>query len=662
MKQGATEMAILTFHNLAQSFAGIDIFTGASARIDEDSRIGLVGPNGVGKTTLLKIIAGLARPDDGSVSMSPGLRLGYLQQEAMEAFSGRENTLIKEMYTVFAGVRDMELRMRELEELMADDPSNMAVIDEYGDITTEFERIGGYDYELRIEQTLTGLGFKPQHYELPLDKLSGGQKTRALLARLLLEAPDLLVLDEPTNHLDVQAVQYLERTLSNWRGALLIVSHDRYFLDRVANTIWEMSALGIDAYRGNYSAYLYQRSHKTDYETTLYEQEYERMAKELDYIKRNIARASTNGMAVGRLRRLSRDLVAIERVGLIAYKQSKSWLQSGIGNVRPLGVQEAEQMLKAIPAPKTRIQRPHVRLSSGRRSGEWVLSGRKLTIGYPDAPLFETDEFTLDRGACAALIGPNGTGKTTLLKSIMGKLKPLKGTLQTGLNVRIGYFAQAHDDMNPDNTVMDELMRHKRMKISEARGHLGPYLFGDDDIVKKVSALSGGERARLALAILALEGANFLLLDEPTNHLDIPAQEVLQEVLENFDGAILLVSHDRYIIDRLATQIWNLEDGHMEVFEGGYADFVAMQEALREAARTEKTPQRPQRRTPPADMGKLEAQIESLEYAMRDLESLIAKASAAGKTGDVERMGEEYAANQARLEDLLEQWETVAAG
>jgi ATP-binding cassette subfamily F protein 3 len=329
-------MSILTFHNLSQAFGGFDVFADAAGRIEADSKIGLVGPNGIGKTTLLRLLAGLDTPADGGVVLQNGVRLGYLRQEAMQAFTDSENTLHAELLALFEGVRDMEAQMRDLEAQMAavDGDALDAVLDEYGALQTEFERLGGYDYELRIDQTLTGLGFKPAHYTLPLKLLSGGQKTRALLARLLLERPDLLIMDEPTNHLDVGAIQWLEKTLAAWPGALLIVSHDRYFLDRVVNTIWELHRAGLDDYRGNYTAYLKQRDARREYEVKQYEQEMERLRGELDYIKRNIARASTNGMAVGRLRRLSRDLAAIEQLGLGEYKAARSWSETGVGSVR----------------------------------------------------------------------------------------------------------------------------------------------------------------------------------------------------------------------------------------------------------------------------------------------------------------------------------------
>lgn len=577
-------MAILSTHQLGQSFGAFDVFANVTVSIEPGAKIGLVGPNGVGKTSLLLILCGLEQAAHGSVHHKAGLRLGYLRQEAMQAFQQATNTIWEEMMSVFEGVRELEQSLHALEIQMASesDPGRLnAVLEQYGTLQEQFEAMGGYDYEVRARATLEGLGFSEEQHQTPLMHLSGGQKTRALLARLLLSRPDLLVLDEPTNHLDMRAVEWLERTLRKWDGALLVVSHDRYFLDAVVDTIWEMSRSGIEAYRGNYSAYMRQRQERADFAHKLYTQEMERLYGELDYIKRNIARASTNPGAVGRLRRLSRELAAIEELGFLTYKQSRKWSDTGVGGVRMYTVMEAEAALKAIPSPNVRLPKLGVRLKPTFRSGDLVLRTRDLIIGYPDKPLFVADDILLKRAECAALIGDNGTGKTTLLKTLTGALEPLGGTITLGAGLKVGYFAQAHDSLNLDNTVLDELLRHKHMLLGQARNHLAQYLFRADDVYKQVGALSGGERARLALAILALKGANFLLLDEPTNHLDTQAQEILQEVLEQFDGTILLVSHDRYLIDRLATQIWLLEDGALSIFNGSYQEFLAAEDVTR---------------------------------------------------------------------------------
>ncbi|MBC8097807.1 MAG: ABC-F family ATP-binding cassette domain-containing protein [Armatimonadetes bacterium] len=569
-------MSIITTHNLGHHFGARQIFSKVTLSIEQDARIGLVGPNGVGKSTLLSILTGNAPALEGNVNRAAHIQLGYLQQEAVQAFSNRNQTLLNEMLSVFADVQAQEARMRALEELMGDPDADFdAVIEEYTALQEDFERIGGYDYEQRVQQTLSGLGFTPEHHELPLIHLSGGQKTRALLAKLLLQRPHLIILDEPTNHLDVATIEWLESTLRSWQGALLIVSHDRYFLDRVVTTIWELSPTGVEVYRGNYTAYTNQREEQYQRHLKLYEQESERIENELQFIKSNITRDATNGAAVGRLRRLSRDLVGIEELGLVEYLNMPTWSETGIGSIRPYTVAEAERAYKAIPAPSRKMPRLRLKLHQTEKSGEWVMQTKGLDVGYPGNCLFSAEDIHLERGACAALIGGNGTGKSTLLKTLLGELAPLSGTLTLGNNLQMGYFAQAHDRLDLESRVIDELLRNKHMPLSEARHYLAQFLFRGDDVYKKVGDLSGGERGRLAIGLLALTGANFLLLDEPTNHLDIPTQEVFQDVLGQFAGTALLVTHDRYLVDRLATQIWWLEDGQLHVFEGTYQEYLA---------------------------------------------------------------------------------------
>lgn len=647
-------MAILSGHNLSQIFGGFTVFTGVSFRIPHEGKIGLVGPNGIGKTSLLLILAGLAEATTGTLQRAHQLRLGYLRQEAMQAFHDATHTVIEEMHTVFEALQAIEARLRLLEAQLTDHPD---ALEEYGSLLEEFERRGGYDFEVRIKQTLGGLGIEESHYHTPLLNLSGGQKTRVLLARLLLERPDLLILDEPTNHLDVNAIQWLETTLKTWQGSLLIVSHDRYFLDRVATTIWEMSRTGIESYRGNYSAYVKQRDERAEYHQKRYEQEIERLNAELDYIKRNIARASTNGGAVGRLRRLSRDLAAIAQLGLMEYLNTPNWSETGVGAVRPFTVMEAENAIKTIPAPMRHQPKLQLKLNLNRRSSEIVFKTRDLEVGFPDRPLFTSEDLHLERGEFAALIGGNGTGKTTLLKILMDELAPLAGMIYPGAHLKIGYFAQAHDQLDLNQRVIDEFMRHKPSTLSEARHYLAQYLFRGDDVFKTVGSLSGGERAKLALAILAREGANFLLLDEPTNHLDIAAQEVLQQVLEQFDGTVVMVSHDRYLIDQLATQIWHVDQQHLQVFMGTYSAYLAQGQAPRTDKRAFNVP-RPSRPRPPAEIAKLEAQIHSVESSLRELGQLIERAK---KSADLALLGQQYAENEARLADLMAQWAELSA-
>jgi ATP-binding cassette subfamily F protein 3 len=566
-------MSILTASGLAQSLGATDVFTGISAGIPHAAKIGLVGPNGIGKTTLLRLLAGLDPPTRGTVHLAQGTRIGYLRQEAVEAFAGRTHTVYDEMLTDIAPVLAQAAALAALEAQMAAGDYSDTLLDTYGTLQEAFERGGGYEYEIRIRQVLEGVGFPSAQWALPLGHLSGGQKTRALLARLLLEAPDLLILDEPTNHLDVAAVEWLEHILRTWPGALLVVSHDRYFLDTVVDRIWELSRTGIEVYRGNYSAYVQQRQERWDHQQQVYEVERERMEKELDFIRQHLGTAR-NDIAVGKLRRLGRLLVAIEYLGLIGALSTR-WLDTGLSSPNLLTPDEVSRRIKALKPPATRPPTINMRLQPEQRGGNIILRTTNLLIGYPATPLFTADPLTLTRRECAALIGPNGSGKTTFLRTLLGQIAPLAGTVQLGATLKVGYFAQTHDALNPTHRVIDALLAHREMPIAAARTYLAQYLFRGDEVWNPVGGLSGGERGRLALAILALDGANLLLLDEPTNHLDLPAQEVLQAGLEQFEGTLLLVSHDRYLVDRLATQVWELRDGRLHVFQGTYQAFLA---------------------------------------------------------------------------------------
>ncbi|MBK8046067.1 MAG: ABC-F family ATP-binding cassette domain-containing protein [Anaerolineales bacterium] len=672
-------MSILNLNNLGFAYGDYDVFLGLSASVPRDGKVGLVGPNGIGKTTLLRVVAGLTPPTSGSIHLARGTRVGYLRQEAIDAFAGRHLTVHDEMLTVFAGIKEMEDNLRELESRMshAGDAEVESLLEAYSVAQHEFEHAGGYEYEQRITQTLYGLGFARNEWDQPLFQLSGGQKTRALLARLLLERPDLLILDEPTNHLDFQAVEWLEGMLRTWDGALLIVSHDRYFLDNVVNQIWEMGPAGFESYRGNYSAYVLQRQQRWERRETEFAATKERFLDELDYIKRNIARDATKNQAVGRLRRLIRQVRVVEAGGLDLLL-SKNWGQVmdevDIADSK-WGVADVEQAIKSLRSPAVRPPQLNLKLKTTLRSGNLVLRSTQLAIGFPERALFDSDPILLERGECAALIGPNGSGKTTFLRTLMGQLPPLRGEVKFGASLKVGYFAQAHDSLNPNNTVMEELLRHRHMLIGQARNYLAQYLFRTDDVFKPISALSGGERGRLALALLALEDANLLLLDEPSNHLDIPAQEVLQEVLEHFDGTILLVSHDRYLIDHLATQIWELRDGRMHVFGGSYAELLAARarelEQQRQASAQVRTESRSgysagkQARTEERKRAKAvadaELRVQQLEEALAQIEADLASAGLAQDVEAIHRLGQRHSTVQEELEQAIEAWGELSA-
>lgn len=662
-------MSVLTFHNVGQSFGAVDLFAGLAGGIPRGGRIGLVGPNGIGKTTLLRILAGERRPTAGEVHVARRTRIGYLEQEAVRAFADHDRTVYQEMLGVFADLQMQAARLREMEGAMAGGDVAEALLDRYGALQEAFELAGGYEYEVRIQQVLTGLGFAGDQQHMPLSHCSGGQKTRALLARLLLEQPDLLILDEPTNHLDVAAVEWLEGTLCNWQGSTLVVSHDRYFLDRVVNTIWEMSRNGLESYRGNYTAYLGQREERWARRDKEFAAAQEGFLKELDFIKRNIARESSSDQAKGRLRRLVRAVKAVEIAGPQALDQS--WLrfteEADVSKAR-WNVAEVERHVKALQSPNPGRTRFSMRLQSTVRGGNIVLRVRDLQIGYPDVPLFEAESIELRRLECAALIGPNGTGKTTFLRTLLGELEPLAGDLRLGANLDLGYLTQAHELSEPDRSVLDELLAHQDMPVGQARDYLARFLFRGEDVFKPVRALSGGEHGRLALAVLALQKANVLLLDEPTNHLDIPAQEALQEALQHFDGTIVLVSHDRYLVDQLATQIWDLCEGRLHVHKGNYQSYLAArQEAQERAAQDQRAARLPGQKEAQAqsvthgnDLSETEARIEALEDLVQRLNEDLLSASRAQQWDRVHSLSQEFKAAQARLEALLAEWEELA--
>ncbi|MFN8421919.1 MAG: ABC-F family ATP-binding cassette domain-containing protein [Anaerolineae bacterium] len=565
-------MSLLSANGLAMRFGADDLFGGVSVQVPHGARIGLVGPNGIGKTTLLLILAGELSPSAGGISTAKGTRIGYLKQEAMAAFGDRGGVLYDEMLAPFAGLRADEAQLAALEHQMADAPGDAALVERYGRLQAAFEHAGGYTYVSRIRHVLLGLGFGEATWQQPLAQLSGGQKTRALLARLLLEAPDLLILDEPTNHLDIRAIEWLEGMLTGWPGAVVVVSHDRFFLDRVVDHVWELGRGGMETYRGNYSAYVRQREARWELRRKQYKAVKERFEKEIDYIKRFIDSQNT-AQAIGRLRRLGREVEALHAGGIemVAAIDSKGWAQAtgdlDLGR-SSMNVDYVAMRVGQLREPSGALQRIHLKLKAGPRGPDVVVRTRGLVVGYPDAPLVTLPDLELRRGERVAILGTNGAGKTTLLKTVLGQLAPLSGDLKVGDNIVVGYFAQARDDLADADSVIDTILNRSTFSPGEARNYLAGFLFREDDVFKKVSALSGGERGRLALAVLALSGANLLVLDEPTNHLDIQAQEVLEDVVNDFQGTVLLVTHDRYLVDRLATMLWWVADGALAVHEG----------------------------------------------------------------------------------------------
>ena len=626
-------MTLITTYNLGKSFGPDDIFSEVSISIPPRARIGLVGANGSGKTTLLHILAGLDEGSQGQVNRARRLQIGYLPQEVKLDLDGTLWEVCREVFSDLL-VRQTDLARLELE--MADPLRAEAVMERYGALQEAFERLGGYTFETRIRRVLSGLGFTTADFSRPVRQLSGGQRTRAQLARLLLESSDLLLLDEPTNHLDVAAIEWLEGFLKDWPGAVVCVSHDRYFLDQVATTIWEMAS-NVEVYRGNYSAYLRQREARYQRQLEAYKAQQTFIEKEEDYIRRNIAGQNTR-QAKGRRKRLERLL-------------------------------ETAQL-----APPPTARRLSLDMQAAMRSGDLVVRTYALSVGYADegCPLFNVPDLLLRRGECAAIIGPNGAGKTTFLKTLLGDVPPLAGEAQLGASIEIGYFAQAHEGLNPDFTLMEEIEAAATgMLPAEIRSYLARYLFTGDDVFRTVETLSGGERGRLALALLALTNANLLLLDEPTNHLDLPSQEVLQAVLANFKGTILLVSHDRYLVDTLATQVWDAQPETVElrVFKGSYSEYQAANqlERLTETLNTAEEENGSARRRDPQQRAAalaarrqaerrsaLEAEISALEGKLAVISQQLEDPPA--DLAEVERLGAEYAAVQEALDVRMSEW------
>lgn len=633
-------MSLISASNLAKSFGFDDIFYDISFNIPRRARIAIVGENGIGKTTLLRIIYGLDEPSAGMIQRSRNLRMGYLPQEATMV---SDLTLWDECMLAFAEVISISKELEQLEKEMAIPEKQAEALVRYGIRQTYFEHLGGYTYEQRIRQTLTGLGFTEIDYQRPVQQLSGGQRTRGLLAKLLLEDPDLLLLDEPTNHLDINAVEWLESWLKDWDGTVVIVSHDRYFLDQAASTIWEMTPV-IENYRGNYSAYLQQREERYKRRLAEFEAQNEFIAKEEEFIRRNIAGQNTT-QAKGRQRRLSRLL----------------------------------EETRLLP-PKRPPRKMAMSLRSELRSGDLVLRTFDLQVGYHDEgkPLFYCPDLVLQRGECTAIIGPNGAGKTTFLKTALDKIVPYSGEVLLGASLKVAYFAQAHEGLVADNTLMEEINTvAPQMLPAEARNYLAKYLFMGDDVFRKVNTLSGGERGRLALAKLSLSDANLLLLDEPTNHLDLPTQEVLQSILADYRGTIILVSHDRYLIDALATQVWEVDPQNecLHIYEGSYTQYKA-EKAKRseiEGLKEREEPAKPsvevkksasaklsrnQERQLRVKMANFEEKIKQLEAQLSHLVTQLENPP--DDAAKVQKMGKDYMRTQAEIDGLLVEWDQLA--
>lgn len=529
----------VSLHDVTKSFGSEVIFSGVTAKIEDHDRIGLVGPNGTGKTTLLRVICGELEPDDGPGEIARGsdLSIGYQKQNCGLTFEG---TIWQEMQSVFADVYALERRMKELQGQMAAGDSP-ALAEEYRRTEDAFLARDGYQIEVKIKTVLTGMGFAEHGFDKCVDKLSGGEQTRLAIAKLLLEAPSLLILDEPTNHLDFATLNWLEDYLSGYKGGLLVVSHDRYFLDKLCNKIWELEDAVLWEYKGNYTAYTKQREEQDARQKKLYEQQQAERAKLEDYVARNLVRASTTKMAQSRQKMLER--------------------------------------LEPVGKPRRRLKPPKIRLEFETEPVKDVLTVENLTItvgsGEKERVLLSGAEFNIQRGDKVAIIGPNGSGKTTLLRALLSAQPPVTGRISWGRGVKRSYYDQGSDHLDQSLTVLDTMWKaYPRMYETPLRTALGAMGLTGEDAYRLVGQLSGGERARLKLAMICLAGSNVLVLDEPTNHLDLPSKEVLQQALSEYEGTLIIVSHDRYLLDRVPNRIFAIENGKLTQYKGGYGDYL----------------------------------------------------------------------------------------
>lgn len=531
-------MLLLQTNNVARRFGAETLFHKINFQIQDRGRVALVGRNGAGKTTLLKIIAGINPPDDGDVSMRKDCQIGYLAQD--QGLSS-DQTIWDEMNAVFAKLHQQERQIQQLEQQISSlDPqaaNYQDVLNTYDQVQNAFSQNGGYTYEAKIKSVLHGFHFEADRYQTVINTLSGGQKTQIALAKLLLQEPDLLILDEPTNHLDMQVLAWLEDYLKSYDGALLLVSHDRYFLDRIVNEVFDLENQTLTHYSGNYSAFTTHKQERLKAEWKQYEKQQTEINKLEDFVNRNIVRASTTKRAQARRKQLEK--------------------------------------MDRLDRPEVDDSSIHFTFSADHPSGNIVLDVADATIGYPDKILAHPVNFEIRKHQRVAIIGPNGVGKSTLLKSILNKISLLGGHVKTGANVQIGYYDQEQQVLHPQKTVLEEVWDdYPTVDEKDIRSLLGSFLFVGDDVFKPVSALSGGEKARLQLTKLSFEHANFLILDEPTNHLDIDSREVLEQAINEFDGTVLFVSHDRYFINQVATDILALDQTGAQHFVGNYDDYL----------------------------------------------------------------------------------------
>lgn len=634
-------MIILQANQIARLFGADVLFENIQMEIDSHARIALVGRNGAGKSTLLKIIAGIEQPDAGQVIRNKSIRLGYLAQNT--GLDSNESVW-NEMLEAFDSVRQMEKRMRQLEvdmgQIDVTSAQYQSLLKEYDHLQHQFAQSNGYGYENEIRSVLHGFQFGAEFYDQTINTLSGGQKTRLALAKLLLQKPDLLILDEPTNHLDIETLSWLENYLQAYQGALLIVSHDRYFLDKVVTEVYELSRQKMRYFKGNYSKYLDLKAQQLASEWKAYEKQQEEIQKLEDFVAKNLVRASTTKRAQSRRKQLEK----MERLD------------------RPQGDEKSAHFLFDIEKP----------------SGNVVLQLTDGAIGYEQTILSQPIELDIRKQEAIALVGPNGIGKSTLLKSIIGKIPFISGQLHLGTNVSIGYYDQGQADLNTNKTILHELWdEHPTTPEGDIRTILGSFLFSGEDVEKPIALLSGGEKARVALAKLSMNKDNFLILDEPTNHLDIDNKEVLENALIDYAGTLLFVSHDRYFINRIATKVIELSETGSKLYLGDYDYYLEKkrEEAeLKALLEQEKQPvveqvtagkqsfqqskeQQKQIRSLKRKVEQLEEEMETIESTIHTLENQMAQPDVLSNHEQLLAFSTELEQAKQKQETILQQWE-----
>ncbi|VHB24913.1 ATP-binding cassette, sub-family F,member 3 [Streptococcus pyogenes] len=630
-------MIILQGNKLERSFSGDVLFQNISLQVDERDRIALVGPNGAGKSTLLKLLVGEETPTSGEVNTKKDLTLSYLAQNSR--FES-DQTIYEEMLKVFEALRQDEKRLRQMEMDMATVSGQdlTRLMTDYDLLTEHFRQQGGFTYESDIKAILNGFKFDESMWQMTIAELSGGQNTRLALAKMLLEKPELLVLDEPTNHLDIETIAWLENYLANYQGALIIVSHDRYFLDKVATVTLDLTPHGLDRYVGNYSRFMTLKAEKLVAEEKQFDKQQKEIAKLEDFVQKNIVRASTTKRAQARRKQLEK----IER----------------------------------LDKPTSARKSAHMTFQADKPSGNVVLTVEKAAIGYNQHVLSEPINLDVHKLDAIAIVGPNGIGKSTLIKSVIGQIPFIKGEVKYGANVEIGYYDQTQSHLTSSNTVLEELWQDfSTTPEVDIRNRLGAFLFSGDDVKKSVAMLSGGEKARLLLAKLSMENNNFLVLDEPTNHLDIDSKEVLENALIDFDGTLLFVSHDRYFINRLATKVLEITENGSTLYLGDYDYYLEKKAELEELARlaagetVEETKEasatdyqlqkanQKERRRLPRRYEEIEAKLETIEERIGAIQEDM---HASNDTAQLIAWQKEWDQLDQEQEALMEEWETIA--